>query len=79
MRPIHASEIGVYAYCKRAWWFHSQGEEPDNELELAAGAAFHRVHGKQILVAGLLQLGGWFLLLLAVILLGAGLALGFLQ
>ncbi|MEN4041135.1 MAG: hypothetical protein ROW52_04020 [Anaerolineaceae bacterium] len=79
MRPIRASEIGAYLYCKRAWWLNSQGEEPENELELATGTDFHRAHGKQVLAAGLLQLGGWFTLLLAVILLGVGLTLGFLQ
>jgi hypothetical protein len=79
MRPIRASEIGAYKYCKRAWWYHSQGEESENEVEMAAGTAFHRVHGKQVLVAGLLQVGGWIVLLLAVILFGVGLALVVLQ
>jgi hypothetical protein len=79
MRPIRASEIGAYTYCKRAWWYQCQGEEPENGVEMAAGSAFHRAHGKQVLAAGLLQLGGWIILLLAVILLGVGLTLGFLQ
>jgi hypothetical protein len=46
---------------------------------MAAGTAFHHAHGRQVLAAGLLQLGGWIVLLLAVILLGVGLTLGFLQ
>jgi hypothetical protein len=79
MRPIRASEIGAYTYCKRAWWYSSQGEVSENEVEMAAGTAFHHAHGRQVLAAGLLQLGGWIVLLLAVILLGVGLTLGFLQ
>jgi hypothetical protein len=79
MRPIRASEIGAYKYCKRAWWYHSQGEESENEVEMAAGTAFHHAHGKQVLAAGLLQIGGWIVLLLAVILFGIGLALVVLQ
>jgi hypothetical protein len=79
MRPIRASEIGAYTYCKRAWWYSSQGEVSENDVEMAAGTAFHHAHGRQVLAAGLLQLGGWIVLLLAVILLGVGLTLGFLQ
>lgn len=79
MRPIRASEIGSYTYCKRAWWYSCQGEVSENEVEMAAGTAFHHAHGRQVLAAGLLQLGGWIVLLLAVILLGVGLTLGFLQ
>jgi hypothetical protein len=79
MRPIRASEIGAYTYCKRAWWYSSQGEVSENEVEMAAGTAFHHAHGRQVLAAGLLQLGGWIVLLVAVILLGVGLTLGFLQ
>jgi hypothetical protein len=79
MRPIRASEIGAYTYCKRAWWYSCQGEVSENEVEMAAGTAFHHAHGRQVLAAGLLQLGGWIVLLLAVILLGVGLTLGFLQ
>jgi hypothetical protein len=79
MRPIRASEIVAYTYCKRAWWYQCQGEESENEGEMAAGTAFHVTHGRQVLAARLLQLGGWVTMLLAVILLGVGLALGVLQ
>jgi hypothetical protein len=79
MRPIRASEIGAYTYCKRAWWYQCQGEESENEVEMAVGTAFHKMHGRQVLAARLLQLGGWVILLLAVILLGIGLALGVMQ
>ena len=72
MRTIRASEIGGFLYCRRAWWYRSQGIELQNQAEMAAGTAFHEQHGKQIIRSGLLRLAGWGLLLLALALLAAG-------
>jgi len=74
-RTIRASEIGAFLFCRRAWWFQNQGVQPRNQTELAGGSAYHQRHGRQIVRAGLLQTAGWLLLLLALILLVAGLTL----
>jgi len=71
MRPIRASEIGTYLYCRRAWWYRKNGTEPDNQAELATGTSLHRQHGRQILAAGLTRTLGLLLLLLALIFLAA--------
>jgi hypothetical protein len=63
MRTIRASEIGVFKYCQRAWWYHSQGIESSNQVELSAGSEMHRQHGRQVFFAGLLR-GAAFLLLM---------------
>ena len=75
MRPIRASEIGSYLYCKRAWWFQQQGIESENQAELGAGITFHQQHGEKVWSARLLRLAGWLLLLIAMILLAVGLTL----
>ncbi len=79
MRTIRASEIGSYLFCQRAWWYHVQGIESQNQAELADGTTFHRQHGRRVFFAGLLRLVGWALLLGAVVLLAAGLASQFLH
>ncbi len=53
MKPIRASEIGSYLYCRRAWWYQRQGQASLNQAELAAGTELHRRHGRQVLRAGL--------------------------
>jgi hypothetical protein len=67
MRPIRASEIGTFLFCKRAWWYHIQGLESQNQTELASGSTFHTEHGRKVLAAGLLRLGGWAILALGLI------------
>lgn len=79
MRTIRASEIGGYLYCRRSWWYQSQGYSAENQAELAAGTAFHARHGRQLALTGLLRLAGWALLLLAVALLAAGVTLSLLR
>jgi len=68
MKPIRASEIGSYLYCRRAWWYHLNGHESANRAELAAGTELHRRHGRKILAAGLLRSLAWAVLLIALVL-----------
>jgi len=43
---LTASEIGRYAYCRRAWWLaRVRGFKPTNQAALDAGRARHRAHG----------------------------------
>ncbi len=72
MRTIRASEIGSFLYCRRAWWYRSQGVESENQAEMSAGTAFHEQHGKQLIRSGALRLAGWGLALLALALFAAG-------
>jgi hypothetical protein len=65
VRTIRASEIGVYLYCHRAWWYQSQGVESGNQAEMAGGSVLHRQHSLKVARSGLLRAGAMALLLLA--------------
>ena len=65
---IRASEIGSYQYCRRAWWYRKQGIESENRAEMASGTELHRQHGRKVIAAGFLQVAGYVLLLIAVLL-----------
>lgn len=71
MRPIRASEIGSYLYCRRAWWYRRQGVQSANQAELSAGTELHHQHGRQVLLAGLLRTLAIIFLLAALMLLTA--------
>jgi len=48
-RVIRASEIGLYAYCARAWWLGQvEGHRPVNQAALEAGQAAHQAHGQAV-------------------------------
>ncbi len=79
MRIIRASEIGTFLYCQRAWWYQQQGVESQNQAELAGGTSYHQAHGRRVLAAGLLRVGGWLLLMAAVVVLAIGLTMMFLK
>jgi hypothetical protein len=68
MRFIRASEIGSFIFCQRSWWYQRKGFPSNNKAELAGGDSFHRIHGRQVVTAGLLKLVGWVLLLVAIVL-----------
>jgi len=56
-RIISASEVGQFAYCRRAWWLaHIEGCASGNSDALAAGMASHRQHGRTVRLARLGQL-----------------------
>ncbi|MCS6994739.1 MAG: hypothetical protein N2117_01365 [Anaerolineales bacterium] len=71
MRPIRASEIGSYLYCRRAWWYRQQGKESLNQAELVAGTELHRRHGRKVLVASLQRGLAFLALLMACVMLTA--------
>lgn len=52
-RFITASELGDYAYCRRAWWLRAvQGLETDEHSErFERGHARHRAHARILRVA----------------------------
>ena len=69
MQVIRSSDIGNYLYCRRAWWYRQQGFQSENQAELASGTELHRVHGRQVMAAGLSRVLGYMLLLTALVLL----------
>jgi len=71
MRTVRASEIGVYLYCRRAWWYQRQGKPNQNQPELLAGQALHAQHGRQVVASGCLRLAAYAMLLLALALAAA--------
>lgn len=71
MKPVRASEIGSYLYCRRAWWYQRQGQASLNQEELAAGTELHRQHGRRVLRAGLQRGLAFLALLLACVMLTA--------
>jgi hypothetical protein len=68
MRFIRASELGSYIFCQRSWWYQRRSFPSENKVELAGGDQFHRIHGRQVVTAGLFRIAGWLLLLAAIIL-----------
>jgi hypothetical protein len=69
MRPIRASEIGSYLYCRRAWWLRLQGFDSANQAELAAGTELHKRHGRNVIAAGLIRSLAMIVLIVALALL----------
>jgi hypothetical protein len=69
MRTIRASEIGLYLFCRRAWWYQNQGIESGNQAELSAGSEMHRKHSRMVFESGLLRALAMLLLLAALVLL----------
>jgi len=55
IRIIKASEIGVYDYCQRAWWYQKQGARSENHPALQSGTQFHESHAKGIILTNLLR------------------------
>ncbi|MDH5505615.1 MAG: hypothetical protein OEZ02_00160 [Anaerolineae bacterium] len=67
MRTIKASEIGVFLYCQRAWYYQKKGVASENIKELALGRQMHTEHGKAAMAVGFYRLVGYVLLMAAVL------------
>ena len=69
-RRIRASEIGQYVFCPRAWWLSRvDGVVPSIQAPLRRGTRMHNRHGRQVFGAAFLNVAGWIILALAVIIL----------
>lgn len=68
MRPIRASEISSFQYCKRAWWYQRKGTSSTNVKELTEGTNLHYQHGRAVLASGLIRAIAYGLLLIAIVL-----------
>ena len=67
-RVIRASEVGLYAYCARAWWLGQvEGYRPVNQAALEAGEAAHQAHGRAVVGYHRLRQAGYALLGLALL------------
>jgi CRISPR/Cas system-associated exonuclease Cas4 (RecB family) len=71
MKPIRASEISTFLFCKRAWWYQRKGTVSINTELLAEGRELHQKHGRTVFVSNLLRTLGYFLLLVALVILTA--------
>lgn len=75
-RVINASELGEFAYCRRAWWLHRvKGLAPTNTRALARGRALHTAHGHRAQHADRLRRFACWALASSLLLAAAGLAL----
>jgi len=55
---VRASELGSYAYCRRAWWLRYMAHvEPGRagQARLDSGHVRHAEHGRAVLLAGRLR------------------------
>ena len=75
LKTVRASEISSYVYCARAWWYHHQGIESENQGDLAAGTEIHSRHGRTVLASGCLRTAAYALLMLGILLLTAALVM----
>jgi hypothetical protein len=68
MRPIRASEISSFLYCKRAWWYQRKGAISTNIEDLAEGTELHHQHGRAVIASGLIRTLAYGFLLIALVL-----------
>jgi hypothetical protein len=48
-RVVRASEVGLHAYCARAWWLgRVKGYRPASLAALRAGETAHQAHGRAV-------------------------------
>ncbi|MEZ4707163.1 MAG: hypothetical protein R3A44_08160 [Caldilineaceae bacterium] len=68
---VRASDIGMWAFCNRAWWLANVKKAPHQDPQrLMRGEAVHQQHGRQLVLSRQLYTVGLLLLAVALILLG---------
>lgn len=68
---VRASDIGAWAYCRRAWYLANvRGVAHARPDVLQRGTEAHTHHGQQVRRAGKLQRAGIWLIILGVLLVG---------
>lgn len=73
---VRASDIGLWAYCHRAWWLARVQDAPhQNPQQLAHGIEMHAEHGAHLVRAQRLQRAGAWLTILGLLALLASLVL----
>jgi hypothetical protein len=66
---VRASDIGAWAYCRRAWYLaHVRGVAHSRPEILQRGTEAHTQHGQQVRRAGTMQRIGLWLIITGVIL-----------
>jgi hypothetical protein len=66
---VRASDIGAWAYCRRAWYLAQvRGVAHSRPEVLQRGTQAHTQHGRQVRHAGQMQRAGLWLLLVGIIL-----------
>lgn len=69
---VRASEIGLWAFCQRAWWLAQVKEIPHrNPALLSRGQEAHHRHGQALRRSQRLAVAGQALVVLALVLLSA--------
>jgi hypothetical protein len=68
MKIVRASEISIYQFCHRAWWYQQQGYVPDNRADLAKGVEQHSKHGRAVAVNKSLRIVAYGFLFMAILL-----------
>ena len=64
---LKASEIALFSFCERAWWYARQGHESTNIERWAAGEDWHRRHGRRVMEASCLRSLGHALVIAAIV------------
>jgi hypothetical protein len=68
---VRASDIGLWAFCQRAWWLAQvKGAPHRNPVVLQRGESAHRAHGRTLVRAQWLHVAGLALIVLALLLAG---------
>ncbi len=76
-RLVRASDIGLWAFCHRAWWLARVQQIPHQQpARLHHGQQRHAHHAQQVRWARWLAASGWFLLIVALVCIGLWWLLG---
>jgi len=65
---LRASEIGMFAYCERAWGYVQRGEISSNAEQISAGSARHRAHAAAFKSTRIVRIIGMLLLFTGLVL-----------